>query len=697
MIVIKRDGSEQQWDGSKIVSAILKAAKDSGEEVKNPQELADKVGQKFKDESVVSIASLHSAVENVLMASKYKATARAYIEKRSQRDREREATGKLFKEIDSFVNQSSDEFIKENANKAATVVSTHRDLLAGIVSKHLATTQLLDKEVAKAHLDGAIHVHDLDYYLTPLTNCLLVGYEDMMRHGFRLGDAEIETPKSIGTAATILTQIAQGVASATYGGQTHAHLDSGLKPYVELSYYKLKKKQEKWGLPDAWVEEELEKEVYDAMQSILYQVQTLTTTNGQSPFITLTMGLDTSPFGRLITEQYLKVHMKGVGKRGATPTFPKVVMFLEEGVNMNPCDPNYDLKKLAIECSTKRIYPDYVSVPKNKEITGVSTTPVSPMSCRSYLSKWVDEYGNEKLNQRFNIGVVSANLPYIALQSQRDKRDFYEVLDEYLELMYKAHIGRVERLKGTKAKQNPIMWMNGAIARLDAEDVIDPLLYGGYASISIGYIGVWETVQYLTGGQDKAEAQRILQKMADKCVEFKKRSNLGFSLYATPSESYCYKAARAIKREFGEEVLTRDYVTNSFHFPVWEERHPVDKFGYEQGFAEISSAGNISYVEVPSLVKNQEAYEGLVDYAFHTGMHYFAFNTPVDQCYKCGYHGEFKASLDGYSCPECGNNDPAEMSVQRRVSGYISSPSMRPYNKGKQAEVIERVKHVKFK
>lgn len=700
MIVLKRDGKKEEWNDSKLVNAITKAATEAGEVIEDFSSILQKIKTKVENKNdVVEIATLHKAVEDVLMGSKYKNIARAYISKRSERDKERESKSKLICQIDEFINQTSDEFTKENANKAAGIVSTHRDLLAGIVSKHIATTQLLDKEVAKAHNDGAIHVHDLDYYLSPLTNCLLVGYEDMLANGFKLGDAEIETPKSIGTAATILTQISQAVASATYGGQTHALIDSGLKPYVEASYNKLKEEQKKWGLPEEWVEEKIEKEVYDAMQSILYQIQTLTTTNGQTPFQTLTFGLDTSKFGRMITRNYLKVHMAGVGKNKATPVFPKVVFMLEEGVNMNPEDPNYDLKKLAIECSTKRIYPDYVSVPKNKEITGVTTDPVSPMSCRSYLSVWKDENGKEKLNQRFNLGVVSLNLPYIALDSIEKGVDFFEHLSTHMELAYKAHMDRVERLKGTKAKQNPTMWMNGAVARLKPEDTIDHLFYGGYASISIGYIGAWECATvledlYYDQKTEKEIATEVLSFIKEKCEEFKKRSNIGFSSYGTPSEAYCLKAANAIKQRFGD-VFGRDYITNSFHLPVWLDGHPVDKFGYEQGFAEISTGGNISYIEIPNLSKNPEAYEGLVDYAYHSGMHYFAFNTPVDQCYKCGHNGEFIATLEGYHCPECGNSNQLEMSVLRRVSGYISSPSLRPYNKGKQQECTERVKHFK--
>lgn len=692
MQVIKRDGREDEWNNEKLREAINKASIEAEDNIDNLEQILHKIESKFKDWPVVDVTEVHSAVENTLMASKYKNTARKYIEKRSERDREREAGGKLFQDIQGFLTQANDEFIRENANKSATVVSTHRDLLAGIVSKHLAITQILPKDVAQYHTSGRIHVHDLDYLVSPLTNCLLVNYEDMLANGFKIGDAELETPKSIGTACTVLTQIAQAVASSTYGGQTAQHIDYGLEPYVQKSYDKLKEKQTRWGLSDEFVEDAIRKEVHDAMQAMLYQIQTLTTTNGQSPFISITFGLNTGKFGRMITEEYLKVHMNGVGKDHLTPVFPKVIMFLQDGVNLNSEDPNYDLFKLAIECSAKRIYPDYCSVPKNKEITGVKGLPVSSMSCRSYLSVYHDKDGKEITAGRFNLGVVSLNLPFAALESKRDEKDFYDILNEYAETAYRAHMFRVERLKGTKAKQNPIMWMEGAIARLEPEQTIDHLFYGGYASISLGYIGLWECCEIL-GEQTKERAQDVLKFLSKKCSEFKTRSGIGFSAYGTPSESYCYKAANAVKREFGEDCISHTYLTNSFHMPVWEKVSFFEKWGYEQGFAEISTGGNISYVEAPSLINNLSAYEGLINYAYKTGMHYFGINTPVDQCLSCGYHGEVEATQEGYKCPHCGTEDPRQLVVIKRVSGYISSATMRPFNKGKKDETMQRVKH----
>lgn len=415
----------------------------------------------------------------------------------------------------------------------------------------------------------------------------------------------------------------------------------------------------------------------------------------QTPFVTISLGTDTSEFGRMITRNYLKVHKAGLGKDHVTPVFPKVLFFLEEGVNMNPGDPNYDLKRLALECSAERIYPDFVSVPLNRKVTGSTEGNVTSMGCRSFLSKYIDQQtGEEKYLGRFNLGVVSLNLPMIAAKAKAEGTDFYAVLDEYLELAYDAHMVRVNRLKGTKAGQNPIMWCEGVLARLDPEETIDKLFYDGYASISIGYIGVYETCQILGREGDKNLALGILQHMKDKCAEFKERSRLGFSLYGTPSESLCYKAATCLDRMY-PDVLEheREYLTNSFHQPVWIKSSPFDKWTYEEGFAIISSGGNIGYVETPNLRNNLGALEALVDFGYQHIM-YFGINQPVDQCFKCGFRGEFHATSRGFCCPECGNHDEGSISVIRRVSGYLSAPNARPFNTGKQAEVLERVKHV---
>lgn len=387
MLVVKRDGRKVGFATKYITDAILMAAARTGNPIPDLGHVIANIEKKLEGKQEIHVEAIQDIVEKALMNSKYKDVAKEYISYRKERDIAREGGSKLLKDIEEFINQSSDEFLKENANKEAGVVSTHRDLLAGILSKHIAITQLLPKDVAEAHLRGVLHVHDTDYFLSPLSNCQNCDYEDMLEHGFKIGDAQISKPKSIGVATTILTQIAQAVSSSQYGGQSHAHIDKGLAQYVKASEDKLKVEAFKWvdeNMLSEYVKEKLEKEVYDAMQSLLYQINTLTTSNGQSPFITISLGLDTSYYGRMITEQYLKVHLEGIGENKATPVFPKVVFFLEDGINLKEGDANYDLKKLAIQCSTKRIYPDYISVPKNKEITGVSeqALPVTPMGGR---------------------------------------------------------------------------------------------------------------------------------------------------------------------------------------------------------------------------------------------------------------------------------------------------------------------------
>lgn len=696
MQVIKRDGREVIFDSEKVMSAIsaaLVATNDYNTEA--AVVLKDKVIAKLGSKAVVNVSDIHTTVEDVLMKSSHKSAARAYIEYRSYRDSVRESNGKLFSDITGFLEQTSDEFTKENANKDSKVVNTHRDLLAGIISKHYAMNYILPEDVAEAHREGFIHAHDLDYILSPLTNCALINYQDMLDKGFHIGNAEIESPKSIGVAATVLTQIIQAVASSAYGGQTSQHIDKGLSKYVELSYKKNLAKLSKYKVPEEMLEDfamqETEKDVDNAMQTLFYQVNTLMTTNGQAPFITISMGLDTSVYGRMITKAYLEVHKRGLGVHHTTAVFPKVIFFLKDGVNLTDKDPNYDLKKLAMECCVERIYPDFISSPLNKKVTGSCNGDVTSMSCRSFLSKWEDENGVEKYDGRFNLGVVTLNLALIAKNSQETGVEFYTELDKYLELSYKAHMVRVNRLKGVKAKQNPIMFVEGALARLDPEECIDKLFYDGYASISIGYGGLAEACEILYGVYDKQQGINILKAIKNKCEDFNIRSGLAFSEYGSPIESGCYKFAKALNKKY-PGTLDRDYVTNSFHQPVWVESTPIEKWEFEEGFAEVSSGGNIGYVETPNLAGNMKALESLVDYGYKH-IPYFGINQPIDHCFKCEYSGEFNATPDGFCCPQCGNTEDGTMSVIRRVSGYLSAPNARPFNLGKMQETIERVKH----
>jgi anaerobic ribonucleoside-triphosphate reductase len=595
----------------------------------------------------------------------------------------------LYNDVTNFLNQSNQDLLNENANKDAKIVNTHRDLLAGILSKHYAEDVVAD-DLMQWHKDGYGHIHDLDYYISPLTNCCLVNYEDMLKRGFKIGNAQVGSPNSIGVASTVLTQIVLAVSASQYGGQSLPHIDRGLEPYVEKSYQKLLKLQKEFNLSDEYVEYSLRKEVYDAMQALLYQVNTITSSNGQTPFVTLSLGLSTTKFGRMITEAYLDVHENGLGIDGSTPVFPKVVFFLEQGTNMNSTDVNYDLKQKALQCAAKRIYPDFVSVPLNRKVTGSTSEAVTPMGCRSFLSRWENKEEVEQYNGRFNLGVVSINLPLLALESASDG-DFYTKIDQHMQMAYRAQMNRVERLKSMKAKQNPILFTEGVLARLDPEDTIEQLFYDGYASISIGYVGLAECSEILKGNIDKTFCTSILSYMKTKCKDFSTQSRLAFSLYGTPAESLCYKFARAIEGKF-PSVLKRDYITNSFHQPVWVESTPFEKWNYEEDFAYLSNGGNISYVETPNLKNNLKALEALVDYAYFR-VPYFGINQPVDKCYACSFEGEFAVDRDGFHCPSCNNRNDKTMSVIRRVSGYLGNPSSRGFNKGKQQECTERTKH----
>lgn len=692
MIIAKRDGREETLCTDKIGAALRGALLSAGTKA-DVDKLITEVVSQIEDKDRISVEEIHKVVENTLMSQKnLQDAARCYIEYRHDRDSVREGKGKLYSDISGFLDQTAEEFTRENANKPSNLVNTHRDLLAGILSKHVSINQILPKDLAAWHNEGYGHIHDLDYLVSPLTNCCLVNYRDMLENGFKIGNAKIEKPKSIGVATTVLTQIIQAVASSQYGGQTCAHIDEGLKTYVEMSHKKNIEFLEKIGKPNESLAMKMtDRDVYDAMQTLVYQVNTLMSVNGQSPFITISMGLETSEFGRMITKNYLKVHTEGLGKDKVTPVFPKVVFFLQDGVNLKPGDVNYDLKQMAMQCCVERIYPDFISVPLNKEVTGSSDGKVTSMGCRSFLSKFTTEHG-EKYDGRFNLGVVSINLPLIAAEYKAKGGNFYALLDQHMENAYESHMVRVNRLKNVKASQNPTLFMEGALARLGADEKISKLFYDGYASISIGYVGLSEAVDIMVGQKHKALAVMILNHMKIKCDEFKERSRISFSLYGTPAESLCYRFATKLKEKY-PEAIKRDYLTNSFHAPVWEHSDPFAKWKYESGFATISSGGNIGYVETPNLKNNMKALETLIDYGYKT-IPYFGVNQPVDQCFKCNFSGEFDATAKGFECPCCGNKEEGTISVIRRVSGYLSAPNARPYNKGKMQEVLQREKHV---
>lgn len=705
MKVEKRDGTIVDFDKEKIRNAVYKAG---GTMTDADSAIMQVQYSQIRDFCPMKISQIQELVEESLMKTN-PTVARAYIEYRHDRDIAREQNGKLFRDIKGLMTLSNKELTNENANKDSRVFPTKRDLLAGIVSKHMARNHILPKHIVAAHDSGDIHYHDLDYSpFTPYTNCCLVDLKGMLENGFRMGNADIEPPKSIGVATALMAQITAQIASHQYGGTTFANVDQVLAPYVEMTYNKHFKDAVWYGVPKSkqYAMEKTEKDVFDAFQSYEYEVNTLHTANGQTPFVTITFGMGTGWRERMIQKAILKNRIRGLGKKGITPVFPKLVMFMEKGINLNPEDRNYDIKKLALECSSKRMYPDIISAANNRRITG-SSIPVSPMGCRSFLSVWNDEHGNEILDGRNNLGVVTINLPRIAIEAEaqedEDAHDaFWRILDERLELCFEALMTRIDSLRGVKASVAPILYTEGAFGvRLKPDDEILELFKNGRSSISLGYIGLHETLMLFGSGQhpfDRIGSQNmgrlILEYLRAATEAWKKKTGFGFSLYSTPAESLCHRFCKLDYEKFGsiKGITDKGWYTNSFHLDVDRKVTPFEKIDYEADYHYIATAGHISYVEFPDMKNNLEALEKVWDYAMDK-LDYFGTNLPVDKCFECGSDDEFKPTEDGFHCTHCGNHDPEKMSVTRRTCGYLGAPAVRGFNEGKNKEMMHRIKH----
>ncbi|EGR1133024.1 anaerobic ribonucleoside-triphosphate reductase [Vibrio cholerae] len=703
-IVIKRDGSKAPFNRDRIQAAVESAAEHADQEIAiYALNVALAVELKLRDYDEVHITEIQTLVENELMQGPYKALARSYIEYRHDRDVAREKQSKLTKEIEGLIQESNADLLNENANKDGKVIPTQRDLLAGIVAKHYAKTRILPRDVVQAHELGDIHYHDLDYApFFPMFNCMLIDLKGMLTHGFKMGNAEIDTPKSISTATAVTAQIIAQVASHIYGGTTINRIDEVLAPYVTASYEKHLEIAREWDIhsPEAFAKARTEKECYDAFQSLEYEVNTLHTANGQTPFVTFGFGLGTSWESRLIQQSILKNRIAGLGKNRKTAVFPKLVFAIKDGLNHKAEDPNYDIKQLALECASKRMYPDILNYDKVVEVTGSFKTP---MGCRSFLNPY-EENGELIHEGRNNLGVVSLNLPRIALQAKGDINKFYALLDDKLKLARRALDTRINRLENVKARVAPILYMEGACGvRLKANDSIADIFKHGRASISLGYIGVHETIMALFGQQKhvyddvqlREEAVKIIQHLRNAVEQWKKETGYAFSLYGTPSENLCSRFCRIDAKQFGvvEGVTDKGYYTNSFHLDVQKKVNPYDKIDFEMPYPEISSGGFICYGEFPNMQRNVEALENVWDYSYHR-VPYYGTNTPIDECYECGFTGEFDCTSKGFVCPRCGNHEPTKVSVTRRVCGYLGSPDARPFNVGKQEEVKRRVKHL---
>ncbi|WP_332401571.1 anaerobic ribonucleoside-triphosphate reductase [Vibrio metschnikovii] len=703
-IVIKRDGSKASFSRDRIQAAVESAADQVTSEIAiYALNVALAVELQLEGQQQVHIAEIQTLVENELMQGPYKGLARSYIEYRHDRDIAREKQSTLTKEIEGLIEESNADLLNENANKDGKVIPTQRDLLAGIVAKHYAKTRILPRDIVQAHEQGDIHYHDLDYApFFPMFNCMLIDLQGMLTHGFKMGNAEIDTPKSISTATAVTAQIIAQVASHIYGGTTINRIDEVLAPYVTASYHKHLAIAEEWHIANAqdFAMSRTEKECYDAFQSLEYEVNTLHTANGQTPFVTFGFGLGTSWEARLIQQSILKNRIAGLGKNRKTAVFPKLVFAIKQGLNHKPGDTNYDIKQLALECASKRMYPDILNYDKVVEVTGSFKTP---MGCRSFLNTY-QEQGELVHEGRNNLGVVSLNLPRIALKAKGDLDQFYRLLDQQLLLARRALETRISRLENVKARVAPILYMEGACGvRLQADDTIAQIFKDGRASISLGYIGLHETINALFGSQQhvydrpalRDHALTIISRMRAAVDQWKEETGYAFSLYATPSENLCSRFCQIDSKEFGiiAGVTDKGYYTNSFHLDVEKKVNPYDKIDFEMPYPAISSGGFICYGEFPNMQLNIEALENVWDYSY-SRVPYYGTNTPIDECYECGFTGEFSCTSKGFVCPKCGNHDSAKVSVTRRVCGYLGSPDARPFNFGKQEEVKRRVKHL---
>ena len=703
-VVIKRDGCRTGFDAQRIEQAVAAAARAAEvEDAAWCAQVAERVALRLADCPEVDIREIQCAVEETLMAGPYPQLARAYIEYRHDRDVARDRQSQLHHAIRGLVDQTNAALLNENANKDSKVIPTQRDLLAGIVAKHYAQQQILPRDVVLAHERGEIHYHDLDYSpFFPMFNCMLIDLKGMLTNGFKMGNAEIEPPKSIATATAVTAQIIAQVASHIYGGTTINRIDEVLAPFVEQSYARHLAIAEQWQIPQAeqYARQRTEKECYDAFQSLEYEVNTLHTANGQTPFVTFGFGLGTDWAARLIQQSILLNRLAGLGKNRKTAVFPKLVFSIREGVNRRAGDVNYDIKQLALECASKRMYPDILNYDQVVKVTGSFKTP---MGCRSFLGVY-EENGEQIHEGRNNIGVISLNLPRIALEAGGDEARFWTLLDARLQLAKRALMTRVARLEKTKARVAPILYMEGACGvRLNADDEVGPIFRNGRASLSLGYIGLHETLNALSGGHQhpyddaalRAKGVEIIAYMRDATERWKAETGYGFSLYSTPSENLCDRFCRLDAAQFGlvPGVTDKGYYTNSFHLDVEKKVNPYDKIDFEAPYPPLSNGGFICYGEYPNVQHNLKALEDVWDYSYDR-VPYYGTNTPIDECYECGFNGEFTCTSRGFTCPNCGNHDPARVSVTRRVCGYLGSPDARPFNAGKQQEVQRRVKHL---
>ena len=716
MNVIKRDCTLAPFNKEKISNAIM-SAMPYGEGIKKniALKIADEIEKELleKEADEIEICNIESMVFDKLIKYKQRNTAKAYEGYRQVREYQRYVQNSTDGDLLTLLDGTNEYLNKENSNKNPTLTTTQRDYMAGIMSKDITKRFLMPPNILQADEEGIIHFHDIDYFgQKALHNCDLINLEDMLQNGTTINGVHIDKPHRFVTACTVATQIITAVASSQYGGcsisLTH------LAPFVRDSYNRYFNKYVNRGCSfeeaNKYATEDTKKEIEDGVQTFNYQINSMSTTNGQAPFLSVFMYLgETEEYKEelaMIIEEFLKQRIQGMkNKVGVyvTQSFPKLLYVLEED-NIRKDSPYWYLTELAAQCTAKRLVPDYISEKKMLEYKEGNCFPC--MGCRSFLAPWKDENGQYKFYGRFNQGVVTLNLPDVAFSSEGNMDKFWELMEIRTELCHKALMIRHKRLLGTSSDVAPILWQDGALARLKEHEPIDKLLFGGYSSISLGYAGLYECVKYMTGysqtdhsiGRDFG--LQVMQYLNDKCEQWKKEDNLGYSLYGSPIESTTYKFAKKLKERFGEDVFIkldghdRNYITNSYHIPVFEEINPFDKLSIESEFQALSLGGAISYVECADLTQNIEAVEKIVQYIYDNIM-YAELNTKSDYCQACGYDGEIKIIDENgkliWECPNCKNRDQSKMNVSRRTCGYIGSNF---WNEGRTDEIAHRYVHV---
>lgn len=757
VLVEKRDGRVVDFDPINIISAVKSAFGDLNKEV-GPEEdamirgFANQVEGEIKERYAgpAKIEDIQNLVEHALIDAHLYDVARAYTNYRLDKDIQRAKATDVNEAVARFINHDPT-LIHENANKDSNVYSTQRDLLAGAVSK-AAAFNMLPPAVSNAHMKGDIHFHDADYSpFTAQSNCSLPNFWDMLANGFTLGNAPMASPKSIAIAATQITQIMKDVASSQYGGQTANRADEHLAQYAKKDYEKFLEEARETipdGMPVEFARRQVEsakknepaklhfgsreplpmdtpfhtdvdeleqereilakirtrKAIYDAMQTMEYQINSNRVSNGQTPFVTVGFGLGTDWFSREVQRAILLNRIRGLGKEHHTAIFPKLVFTVKHGVNADPGDPNYDLKQLALESATKRMYPDVVFYENIVKITGSFK---APMGCRSFLQGWINsETGKDEEDGRMNLGVVTVNVPRIAIESHGDKARFWKLFDERMEVAHQALQFRIMRCKEATPVNAPTLFRFGAFGRLGANDNVDQLFKNERATVSLGYIGLAETTAVFYGknwirdhGWDpegKEFALSIVKRMNELCKQWSKAEGYHYSVYSTPAESLTDRFNRMDREKFGriEGVTDHDFYTNSFHYPVWLQPTPMEKLSYEKDFPYYASGGFINYCEYPCLQDNPKALEAVWDYAYNIGIGYLGTNTPIDHCFVCGFQGDFEPTEEGFKCPECGNANPDKCNVTKRTCGYLGSPVQRPMVRGRHEEIAHRVKHM---